>query len=209
MNVTQIRPSYQPVLAAINRSVQNAYRWINRRSDGFLQESRVNKPTQSTGVQTLCVESTGIKEKCGAHLSYIPLARVLSFSVLPSRRRPTRSATRRRLPIAPPPFHLAAVCAPPQPPHLAPPHAAVRRPRRRSPTLPALHAVHRRRLAPAPLCAATAATSTATPRHRRVLSRRSHTQCHPRSHAIHTAAAAAPRSPGARSFAFSRWDARR
>ena len=42
VNATQIRPSNQPVLAAINRRVQNAYRRINRRSEGFCAESRVN-----------------------------------------------------------------------------------------------------------------------------------------------------------------------
>ena len=163
---------------------------------------------QSTGVLTLCVGSTGVEENHGptCHICVLPTDASL-FPLCFARVSPNSSRRRR---FTPPPHtpHAARLHAvKPQPPRLAPPHAAVRRPRRRSPTLPALHAVHRRRLVPAPLRAATAATSTATPRHRRVLSRRSHTQCHPRSRAIHTAAA--PRSPGARSFAFSRWDARR
>ena len=42
----------------------------------FCRSLGSTKPTQSTGVQTLCVGSTGVKEIRGAHMSYIFLARI-------------------------------------------------------------------------------------------------------------------------------------
>jgi len=68
--------SVQPAYTKVISSDQPAFRCRSCGVSGKLH------PTQSTGVQTLCVGSTGVKENRGSHLSYMCLVRAVGFSFL-------------------------------------------------------------------------------------------------------------------------------
>ena len=72
---------------------------------------------QSTGVLNLGIGLTGVKEKCGVHLSYMYLARTAAFTFPLFHPRPSVSNCRRALTRSRATARLqAAVAAPPQPP---------------------------------------------------------------------------------------------
>ena len=139
---------------------------------------------QSTGVLNLSIGLTGVKEKCGVHLSYMCLARgrqphFLCFFPTPRRRRsfrlPSAAATPRRRPCTPSPAFYAAAAS-----------RSMRRPPSRLPAqTAATHSLHNRRSraarlrrprAPTPVCRhhcvpphhchALSAIHTAAPPHR-------------------------------------------
>ena len=160
-------PSNQPVLAAFNRRVHFAYHRINRRSDEFCAESRVN----CTDAIDRCSKPSHrfnrrYGKTRGPHVIYL-LPRILChhffmpppvFLPSPHHRSPTQ--------LPPSPFHATSTHSLHAPPRLASPrilHAAAH-PRSRRPLEPpsyAARACHRRhelRAAPAPRAAHAANT---------------------------------------------------
>ena len=189
------------MLAAINWRVQFTYRRFNRRSDGFLQSLGSTKPTQSTGVQTLCVGSTGIKKIHGVHLSYISLVPAPPASL---------PLFHPRSPFTPPPDSIRTAAArldsrrrrrsmPPHPrsPTLTPPLACTPQARVAAAAHPPQRILRRSAHAPAPApptrrpCAAATVCLHAAVRVRAAV---------PAPHPFHAAAAPDQRSPGVRGF---------
>ena len=152
---------------------------------------------QSTGVLNLGIGLTGVKEKCGVHMSYMYLARAAAFSFLCFTHVRLEPPPRPHSPI---PHRRSSTQPPPLCTHA--PRAA--RHLRRRPTAAAARSLCHRRSHSAHACPRRTCTTAAYAA--RTQRRHSPTVCMPtptlpRLHAFHAAAAAAQRSPSVRRFA--------